>query len=205
MHNYRKDEKEIYVPKNKPVIVDIPKFKYFTISSEGNPNTQEFSDCISVLYKLSYFVRMSYKKQEIPEFYMYTVYPLEGIWDLKNRELIDGKINKNDLIYKIMIRQPEFVNKEVFEMALKSAEGTFSKSRLDMVKYEEIEEGLSVQMMHIGSFDNEKETFDIMKEFINENNLSIKSLAHKEIYLSDFRKTDPSKLKTVLRYNVEYK
>ena len=133
----------------------------------------------------------------------YTVYPLEGVWDLTEEGRQSQVLNKDELLYTIMIRQPEFVTTEVFEKALNEVKKKKPHPLLDEVVFEEIEDGLSVQMLHVGPYDDEPITFEKMKTFINEQNLTIVSLKHREIYLSDFRKVTPDKLKTVLRYRVE--
>lgn len=205
-HEWRKKEKEIYIPKETPQLVKIEKMKYITINGQGNPNSNEFKKCIESLYPIAYAIKMMPKKNiEIENYYEYTVYPLEGVWDLtqKGREEIKVSLNKDELIYKLMIRQPDFVTKEIFDKAVDIVKSKKSDIMLDYVKFEEIEEGYCVQALHIGSYDEEKRTFDKMELFCGENNLKIKTKAHKEIYLSDFRKVEISKLKTVLRYKVE--
>lgn len=203
-HEWRKKEKEYYIPKQKPKLVEIPEFKFFTINGRGNPNSEEFSEAIGVLYSLSYAVRMMHKSDNIPEGYFeYTVYPLEGLWGLteKGKEL--EYLDKNELIYTLMIRQPRFVNDEVFNRAMKIVKRKKAHKLLDKVKFESIKDSLSVQMLHIGPYDDEPITFKIMQKFCDENNLRLRTKVHREIYLSDFRKTNPEKLKTVLRYKVE--
>ena len=118
---------------------------------------------------------------------------------------LKDEFDKNNLVYNIMIRQPDFVTKEVFDLAMEITKNKKHNKLLDEVVFGEMEEGMCVQMMHIGPFDEEYKSFDIMKKFINDNNLVIKDLAHREIYISDFRRTAPEKLKTVLRYMVEDK
>lgn len=205
-HEWRKAEKDIYLPKNKPVIVDVPEFKYFTIEGEGNPNGDAFPEYIGVLYSLSYAVKMSYKKGIQPKGYFdYTVYPLEGIWDInkKAKKNYTGTLNKDDLIFKLMIRQPGFVDAEFFSKILNMTKEKKPHDLLDSVKLETIEEGLCVQMLHLGSYDNEPESFKLMEEFATGQGLKRSSKIHKEIYLTDARKTVPEKLKTVLRFQVE--
>lgn len=205
-YEWRKKEKEYYIPKEKPQLVDIPEFKYFTLKGKGNPNSEAFKECIGVLYSLSYAIRMMPKNGITPEGYFeYTVYPLEGIWDLSEKGRLEQTLNKDELIYKLMIRQPNFVNEEIVNMAMEIVKKKKYHPLLEKVEFESIKEGLSVQMLHVGPYDDEPRTFSVMKSFCNENNLHIKTLAHKEIYLSDFRKTEASKLKTVLRYSVEQK
>lgn len=205
-YEWRKKEKEIYIPKNKPQLVEIPEFKYLTIKGQGNPNSEGFSEAIGVLYSLTYAIRMMPKKGITPEGYFeYTVYPLEGTWDLteKGRAQMVNGLNKEELVYTLMIRQPDFVTDEVISKAFEIVKAKKPHDLLDKVKFETVKEGLSVQMLHVGSYDDEPRTFSEMQDFIDSNNLKLKTKVHKEIYLSDFRKTESSKLKTVLRYSVE--
>ena len=112
-------------------------------------------------------------------------------------------LNKNELVYIIMIKQPDFVNEEVFRKALEILKKNKTNDLFDELYFDTIEDGLSVQMLHIGSYDNESQTFEKMKHFINDNNLKIKTYVHREIYLSDARKVEKDKLKTLLRYRVQ--
>lgn len=205
---WKKTEKDIYLPGKNPVVVQIPRMKYFTISGTGNPNHEEFQEKITVLYGLSYAVRMMPKSGFTPEGYEeYTVYPLEGIWDLteagKQTKAQDESLDKNQLVYKIMIRQPDFVTEEVFRLALKKAGKKSPASLLSQAVFEELEDGLSVQMMHLGPFDSEPASFARMDEYLDNHGLVRTTKIHKEIYLSDFRKTKSEDLKTVLRYFVK--
>jgi len=205
-HEWRKKEKEVYLPKNKPELAEIPAYKYFTVKGEGNPNSEGFPKYIGVLYSLSYTVKMSYKKGiEPPGFFDYTVYPLEGVWDLKDeaKENFNGSVNKDDLIFTLMIRQPDFVDEEFAEKILGLTKQKKPHELLDSVKFETMTEGTCVQMLHLGSYDNEPESFRIMEEFATENGCERLSKVHKEIYLTDARKVPPEKLKTVLRFQVE--
>lgn len=205
-HEWRKKEKNYYIPKTKPEIVNMEKFKFIQIKGSENPNNEEFSERVGVLYSLAYAIKMMPKKGITPDGYFdYTVYPLEGIWDLDEEGRLKNEFDKNNLVYNIMIRQPDFVTKEVFDLAMEMTKKKKPNKLLDDVVFGEIEEGMCVQMMHIGSYDDEYKSFEVMKEFIKDNNLVIKSLAHREIYISDVRKTAPEKLKTVLRYMVEDK
>ena len=205
-HEWRKKEKNYYIPKAKPEIVNMEKFKFIQIKGSGSPNNEEFSERVGVLYSLAYTIKMMPKKGITPdEYFDYTVYPLEGIWDLDEEGRLKNEFDKNNLVYNIMIRQPDFVTKEVFDLAMEMTKKKKPNKLLDDVVFGEIEEGMCVQMMHIGPYDDEYKSFEVMKEFIKDNNLVIKSLAHREIYISDVRKTAPEKLKTVLRYMVEDK
>ena len=175
------------------------------ISGVGNPNGAEFSERIEGLYSLAYAVRMMPKSGYTPEGYFeYTVYPLEGVWDLTEEGKTLANLDKEKLVYTIMIRQPEFVTEKIFERAVENVRKKKSLRLLDTAKFREMEDSMSIQMMHIGSFDDEYKTFDVMNKYCIENNLKIikDDFHHREIYISDIRKVESSKLKTVLRYRV---
>ena len=203
-HEWRKKEKEYYVPKNRPEIVNIPEFKFITLKGQGDPNKEEYGRAVEALYTIAYAIKMMPKKDITPEGYFdYTVYPLEGVWDLteKGRQL--DILDKDEFVYTIMIRQPEFVTEEVFIRAKEIAKKKKNNELIDNVRFETSEEEKCVQMLHIGSFDDEPETFEIMEEYCKENGLERKYKTHREIYLSDPRKVEVEKLKTVLRFNVK--
>ena len=200
--DYKKTYKNIYMPKTTPVIIDIPKMPYIMIDGSGNPNNEEFAKATEALYSISYAIKMSYKSDNVPPgYYEYTVFPLEGIWDLIDKS--KPPTDKDNFKYTIMIRQPDFLNNELFERFLEATKKKKSNPYLDKLVFGEITDGLSCQAMHIGSYDNEKETFDKMEKFCEENGYIRASKLHREIYISDPRKTDPSKLKTVLRFSVK--
>ena len=207
-HEWRKVEKNIYLPKKQPAKIELKPMKYFTIEGIGNPNSKEFSEAVRVLYAMSYGVKTAPKKGKTPDGYFdYTVYPLEGFWSLNDvgiKQFKEDKVFcKKDLMFKLMIRQPEFIRSD---FALKIVED-ISKSKPNeynkRIKFEIIEEGLCVQALHLGSYDTETITFSTMNEYCEENKLQRLNLYHKEIYLNDPRKTEPEKNKTVLRYSVE--
>lgn len=202
---WRKHEKNIYLPKSKPVLIEIPKFNYFTIRGSGNPNNDFFGEYVKVLYSLSYAVRMSYKLDNPPkDYYEYTVYPLEGVWDIADKSSKRGEsINKDDLIFELMIRQPDFVTEEFSKEIIDRTKEKKPHKLIDKIEFKMIDEGKSVQMLHLGSYDDEPKSFALMDKYCSENNLERTSMKHREIYLTDFRKTSPEKLKTVLRYKVK--
>jgi hypothetical protein len=174
------------------------------IKGQGNPNGEEFAEKVTVLYSLAYAVRMMPKQGYTPEGYFeYTVYPLEGIWDLTEEGRKLTELIKDELVYTIMIRQPDFVTDDVVQRAFQTARKKKAHPLLDEVNFAEAEDGLSVQVLHIGSYDDEPQSFAKMNEFLLENNLERTFLTHREIYLSDPRKVEPAKLKTVLRYKVK--
>ncbi|MCK5082074.1 MAG: GyrI-like domain-containing protein [Candidatus Omnitrophica bacterium] len=205
-YEWKKKEKDIYLPKNKPAIITLPSFKFFMIEGQGNPNDSFFGEFIGVLYALSYAIRMSYKAGWEPNnFYQYTVYPLEGVWDISEeaKKNYTGVFDKNSLVFNLMIRQPDFVTSEFAQDAQERTKKKKPHKLLDKVKFTGLKEGKCIQMMHSGSYDNELETFKIMEEFCKENNLVRESKIHREIYISDPRKVRPEKLKTVLRFKVK--
>ncbi|WP_106793449.1 GyrI-like domain-containing protein [Aquimarina sp. Aq78] len=204
-HEWRKKEKGVYMPKNTPEIIEIPEYKFLTIEGEGNPNSEFFSEYIGVLYAVSYGIKMGLKKGTVPKGYFdYTVYPLEGVWDITEeaKKAYEGTINKDDLVFKLMIRQPNFINDELAKHMIDQTKKKKPHVLLEKVKFEKIAEGKCIQMMHLGSYDNEPESFKVMEEFTDKENLYRPSKVHREIYLSDFRKVPAEKLKTVLRFRV---
>lgn len=205
-HDWKKDEKQIYFPKNKPELIHIPGFKFFSAEGKGNPNDDFFKEYIGVLYSLSYAVKMSPKKGIQPQGYFdYTVYPLEGIWDINEeaKKSFKGAINKNELTFKLMIRQPDFVDALFASGIIEETKKKKPHDLLDIVRFEEITDGICIQMMHLGSYDDEPQSFKMMGEYAEKVNLIRKSGTHREIYLSDARKVMPEKLRTVLRFGVK--
>ena len=204
-HEWRKKEKELYLSGTKAVYINVPSLKYFTIQGEGNPGSDTFPDYIAALYSLSYAVKMGPKKGMVPEGYFdYTVYPLEGIWDINEeaKKKYDGTLNKDDLVFKLMIRQPDFVSTEFAQKIIRLTKEKKPNALLDKVEFEEMVEGDCFQILHKGSFDSEPVSFEIMENYIKESGWKRMSKKHKEIYLSDARKVSPEKLKTVLRVSV---
>ncbi len=205
-HEWKKSEKNFYFPNVKPEKIVVPKFNFYTIEGEGNPNDDNFAEYVGVLFSLSYAIKMSPKSGEEPENYFdYAVYPLEGVWDINEeaKNNFDGKLDKNSLVYKLMIRQPAFVTADVAKDFIERTKKKKPHQLLDQVKFEIIEEGNCVQMLHMGSFDNEPKSFKLMEQFTENQQLKRKSHTHREIYLSDARKTIPERLRTILRFQVE--
>jgi hypothetical protein len=197
-HEWKKHEKNLYMPKNEPVLVTVPKQKFFAIKGKGNPNEKDFSERVGVLYSLAYAVRMMPKSGFVVDgFFEYTVYPLEGIWEGGDAA------NKNTLVYTIMIRQPEFLTDDVTQRAFEIAKRKKPHPLLSETYFCEIEDGLSVQMLHNGDYDNEPDSFAEMQKFMADNNLTRREGSHREIYLSNANKVARDKLKTVLRYTVK--
>lgn len=203
-YEWKKQDKGLYLPKNRPEVVVVPPMKFFMLDGEGNPNNEEFSEAVGVLYSLSYAVKMMPKKGITPEGYFeYSVFPLEGVWDLMPEARGMERLDKDSLVYSIMIRQPDFVTEKLAQTAIESVTAKTNHPLLSKVRFESYDEGTCVQMLHLGSYDSEPTSFARMEEFCKANCLRRLSKIHREIYLADPRKTAPEKLKTVLRFKVE--
>lgn len=210
--DYKKEYKDLYLPKTKPMLIEVPKMKFIMVRGKGNPNSEEgeYKEAIQVLYGLSYAIKMSKKgENKIDGYFEYVVPPLEGMWWSNDEKKIDYQ-HKENFEWISMIRQPEFVTKEVFERACETVK---QKKGLDVSKaeFKEFEEGLCVQIMHLGSYDEEPATIEKVQEYIENENLKNDIGAvlednrirrHHEIYLSDPRKTVAEKMKTVIRIPV---
>jgi hypothetical protein len=203
--DWKKTQKEFYQPKAEPAFIKVPPFKFFTISGKGNPNNPEFGNYVGVLYSLAYGVKMSYKGDFAPKNYeAYTVYPLEGIWDISEQAKLSksAKLNKDELIFKIMIHQPDFVDEKFANEIIERTKKKKPNALLNEAKFEVIEDGDSIQMLHLGSYDSEPASFKLMEEFAKENGYTRQSMIHREIYLSDPRRVVPEKMRTILRFQV---
>ena len=195
--DFKKEYKEFYMPKNKPEIVTVPKANYIAVRGKGNPNEIDgaYQRAISILYAVAYTLKMSYKTEhKIEGFFEYVVPPLEGFWWRDNVDGIDYA-DKAAFNWISVIRLPEFITKKDFEWAVETAS---EKKKLDCSSAEflTVDEGLCVQIMHIGAFDDEPQTVTLMDEYIAQNgyeNDITESRLHHEIYLSDARKVAPEK------------
>lgn len=193
----KKQYKQMYKQSKKPIILETENQKIVYIMGCGDPNTsQEFQKHIEKLYKFSYAIRMSYKKEPIAGYYTYNVGPLEGIWTTTDQLEYTG--DKSKLKYKLLIVQPDFVTEAVFNL-YKQQLGEFGEE----LEYEVLEEGTVGQIMHVGSYDLEPETIKILEEFVSKNGYELVKNTHHEIYLSDFRKTAKENLKTIIRYSLK--
>lgn len=205
--DFKKEYKEFYLPKNRPEFVDVPTMNYIAVRGKGNPNEEggAYQQAIGILYAIAYTIKMSYKgKHKIDGFFEYVVPPLEGFWWQEGIDGVDYS-NKDMFNWISVIRLPDFVSKEDFEWAKEEAT---RKKKMDcsLAEYLSVKEGLCVQIMHIGAFDDEPETVAIMDEYLEQqgyqNDISDTRLHH-EIYLSDARKVEPAKCKTVIRHPIK--
>lgn len=205
--DFKKEYKEFYMPKKQPEIVEVPKANYIAVRGTGDPNEEDgaYKQAIGVLYAVAYTLKMSYKTDhKIAGFFEYVVPPLEGFWW---QEGVDGINYADKAAFKwiSVIRLPDFITREDFDWAVETAS---KKKKLDCSSAEflTIEEGLCVQIMHIGSFDIEPESVALMDKYLAENgceNDLSESRLHHEIYLSDVRKSAPEKWKTVIRHPIK--
>ena len=188
--DYKKEYKEFYMPKNKPSIIKIPKMNYLAVRGKGDPNKEngDYKKTIGLLYGIAFTIKMSYKgTHKIDGFFHYVVPPLEGFWWQENTISL--------------IRLPDFVTKKDFDWAVREAtkKKNIDYSRVEFLTYAE---GICVQCMHIGSYDNEPKTVAAMHKFANDQGYELDitdTRYHHEIYLSDPRRCDVNKLKTVIR------
>lgn len=204
--DYKKLQKELYLPKTTPGVIDVPEMLFFMVDGQGNPNNSPaYQRAIQLLYSLSFTVKMSKMGADIPDGYFeYVVPPLEGFWHIDGLNGMDYT-RKDDFCWTSVIRQPEFVTDDVLawakaKAAIKNPELDFSKARL-----EKLTEGLCVQCMHIGPFDDEPQTIESMQQYMRQNGFVedfSDTRRHHEIYLGDPRKTAPEKMKTVIRHPV---
>ena len=207
--DFKKEFKEFYLPKNVPAIVSVPSMNYVAVRGTGDPNEEggSYQQAIGVLYAVSYTIKMSYKgDHRINGFYEYVVPPLEGFWWQDGVEGVDFA-DKSAFNWISAIRLPDFVTKADFEWARAEAERK-KKTDCSLAEFLTIEEGMCVQIMHIGSYDKEPETVQIMDAYLTENgyqNDLSESRLHHEIYLSDPRKTAQEKRKTVIRHPIKKK
>lgn len=197
----KKNNKELYNPSAKEVsIVDVPEMSFLMIDGEGNPNkSQEYQDSIEALFSVSYKVKFISEKENSQD---YVVMPLEGLWWVENMEDFTVQ-DKSGWKWTAMIRQPDFITKDMIKKAIQEVEKKKKLFALSRIKFQSLHEGLSAQIMHIGPYSQESPTVEKLHNFIEENgyefNASLPGEKHHEIYISDMRRTKPEKLKTIIR------
>lgn len=216
--DYKKEYKEFYMPKNKPGIVDVPPMNYIAVRGSGNPNVEggEYKLSIGLLYALAFTIKMSKKgSRQIKGYFDYVVPPLEGFWwqdEPEESHGTEGKMcagidytRKEDFHFISVIRLPDFVTKDDFDWAVAEASAK-KKQDFSKVEFLTYDEGLCVQCMHIGDYDDEPATVALMHEYMNAQGYELDitdERLHHEIYLSDARKVAPERRKTVIRHPVK--
>ena len=207
--DFKKEYKEFYMPKNKPGIVSVPGMNYIAVRGQGDPNVEdgEYKQAIELLYGIAYTIKMSKKSDhQIEGYFDYVVPPLEGFWWQEGVVGVDYA-HKENFHWISVIRLPDFVTREDLGWAVKEAERK-KKTDFSKVEFLTYDEGLCVQCMHIGPYDDEPATVELMHAFMEEQGyvLDINDRRlHHEIYLSDARKVAPEKLKTVIRHPIRKK
>ncbi|WP_109077268.1 GyrI-like domain-containing protein [Aggregatibacter kilianii] len=201
-YEWKKIEKNLYGVKQKPELIAVPSQNFIMIQGSGNPNEADFSDRVSALYSLAYSIKMLFKsimKNESDDVIKdFSVYPLEGIWEKAEGEVLD----KDKLKYTLMIKQPDFITQEIFINALENIQKKKLNALYDEINFGCINDGKAIQILHVGSYDNEPISFEKMNELTKELGLVRTNCSHREIYLSNKNKTAEAKLKTILRYSV---
>ena len=197
------------MPKKKPGIIEIPKMNYIAVRGKGNPNDEnsEYKKSIGLLYAIAFTIKMSYKgTHKIDGYFEYVVPPLEGFWWQDNTKGIDYN-RKEDMNFISLIRLPDFVTESDFSWAVDEA-AQKKKQDFSKVEFLTYDEGVCVQCMHIGPYDKEPETVEFMHKYMHENGYELditEDRFHHEIYLSDPRRCDENKLKTVIRHPIKKK
>lgn len=205
--DYKKEYKEFYLPKKKPSIVELPKINYLAVRGQGDPNAEdgEYKQSIALLYAIAYTIKMSKKgEHQLEGYFDYVVPPLEGFWWQEGLKVVDYT-RKEDFHFISLIRLPDFVTKKAFDWAI--AEAT-EKKKTDFSKVEFLsyEEGLCVQCLHVGPYDNEPETVALMHDFMEKEGFQLdisENRYHHEIYLSDARRVPTEKMRTVIRHPIK--
>lgn len=204
--DYKKEYKEFYLPGKKPQLVEVPKMNYIAVRGKGNPNEEggAYKEAIGLLYGIAFTIKMSKKSShEIQGYFDYVVPPLEGFWQQEGIEGIDYE-RKEEFQWISVIRLPDFVKKPDFDWAIREAE-IKKKQDFSNVEFLTIKEGLCVQCMHMGAFDEEPRTVALMDAFLGENGYAndfSNGRMHHEIYLSDVRRVPQEKWRTVIRHPV---
>ena len=203
--DFKKEYKDLYMPKDKPILIEVPAMKFATVDGRGDPNNNpRYEQAIELLYGLSYTIKMSMKKGSQPEGYFeYVVPPLEGLWWVDEGEFSLDK--RDNWKWTMMIRQPEFVNEVFFKWACEELAGKKPELPIKKAGFWTFDEGMCVQIMHTGPYSTEPETMMKVDAFIMQEGLrdSLGSGGkHHEIYISDPRKSKPESMKTVLRHPV---
>lgn len=207
--DYKKEYKEFYMPKNRPSIVQVPAMNYIAVRGKGDPNIEggEYKESIGLLYGIAYTIKMSKNgDHKIDGYFDFVVPPLEGFWWQDGVAGVDYK-HKDTFHFISVIRLPDFITEEDFNWAITEA-AKKKKTDFSRVEFMTYDEGLCVQCMHIGSYDDEPATVALMHEHMTAEGYELditEERLHHEIYLSDFRKVAPEKLKTVIRHPIKRK
>ena len=198
--DHKKEFKELYTAKGEPKIVEVPKMNFIMVDGKGDPNTsQEFKDAVEALYPVAYKIKFTIKKSD--KQIDYKVMPLEGLWWAEDMEKF-RELGKDEWLWTLMIMQPDLVTKDIYEKALAEVKEKKDLKLINKLRFESYEDGKSAQIMHLGPYSEEAPIIDKLHEFIKESGYKLRG-KHREIYLSDMRRTAPEKLKTIIRQPME--
>lgn len=203
-HEWRKQEKGLYGAKKIPAMITVPMQNYIMIDGKGNPNDEDFSNRVAALYSLAYAIKMGFKAaannaDTSKEVHDFTVYPLEGVWKQKQGD----ELVKEELKYTIMIRQPDFITKNMVCRAMEVVKKKKPNPLYEEIRFDTMQDGKCIEILHIGAFDDEPASFEKMAQFAEKNNLERDESCHREIYLNSANRVEKSKLKTILRFSVK--
>ena len=198
-YEWKKQEKRFYGAKTIPALITIPIQSYIMISGKGNPNDEDFSNRVAALYALAYAIKMGFKAAAASagtskEVHDFVVDPLEGVWKQKQ----GGVLVKEELEYTIMIRQPDFITKDMVCRAMEAVKKKKPNPLYEEIRFDAMQDGKCIEILHIGAFDDEPATFEKMDQFAEKNHLERNGSGHREIYLNNAKRVERSKLKTIL-------
>lgn len=203
-HEWKKQEKELYGAKQTPAMISVPMQSYIMIDGKGNPNDEDFSNRVAALYTLAYAIKMGYKSAVTKgdtsiDIHDFVVYPLEGVWKQKQSD----ELVKEELEYTIMIRQPDFITESMVCAALEIVKKKKPNPLYGEIRFDTMQDGKCIEILHIGAFDDEPASFEKMAQFAEKNGLKRDESCHREIYLNNANRVEKSKLKTILRFSVK--
>lgn len=205
--DYKKDQKELYWTKQKPTLVTVPKMDFIMVDGKGEPGGDVYQNAMGILYGLNWTIKMSKMgDHKIKGYFEYVIPPLEGLWYGEGKTQLDLNSPRSSWCWTSIIRQPEFVTKEVYDWALQEAVEKKPEIDFNGARFESFEEGLCVQILHLGPYSEEPATIEKLHKFMEQEGLvaATDGRCHHEIYLNDPRKAAPEKWRTILRLPVEY-
>jgi len=205
--DFKKTYKDLYMAKDKPVIVEVPTMNFIAIEGTGSPQNEAYQKAVQALYSLSYTIKMSYKSDiKIDGYFDYVVPPLEGLWSISDSQETGSTVDLSNAKWKSMIMQPQFVNEKVFEWAMTEVRRKKPEVDINDAQLFTFNEGLCVQILHVGPYKDEDRSIIKLYTFMEENGYLLdinETRQHHEIYISDPSKAAPDKLKTILRLPVK--
>lgn len=207
-YEWCKQAKDLYSTKQQPRILTVPAQRFISLHGVGNPNGPEFQQRVQTLYPLAYGLKNAYRQYAVEsasEVTDYVVFPLEGVWSLTKKGQQLDHLDKNEFSYDIMIQIPEFVPADLIQPTLDQVIAKKELTLGDQVEIKEYPEMLVAQILHVGAYDDEPASFAKIDQLVASTGHQRLSKIHREIYLSDARRVEPARLKTILRYRIKSK